>query len=206
MAAMSTGARSRSVESSSRSSAALSMSWRTSPDTVARGGRPASALSRCVYVDTRARTRRRRPAVVRPGHLPGALRAHAPGRRLSHEVAVSEPDEARPNAMPGTMATCSHAGSAASTLGCDGPAVRVARRSLRLPRCRFSRRVQYQCSMGGSRALAPTVGAMQIYRSFALLAQLVEHFHGKEGVAGSSPAEGSGEAAANSGFSYVSGC
>src|SRR5215212_8446340 len=26
--------------------------------------------------------------------------------------------------------------------------------------------------------------------SFALLAQLVEHFHGKEGVAGSSPAEG----------------
>jgi hypothetical protein len=31
---------------------------------------------------------------------------------------------------------------------------------------------------------------MRICRSFALLAQLVEHFHGKEGVAGSSPAEG----------------
>jgi hypothetical protein len=27
----------------------------------------------------------------------------------------------------------------------------------------------------------------------ALLAQLVEHFHGKEGVAGSSPAEGFGD-------------
>src|SRR5439155_14170948 len=39
--------------------------------------------------------------------------------------------------------------------------------------------------------LAPAVGAMRICRSFALLAQLVEHFHGKEGVAGSSPAEGS---------------
>src|SRR3712207_8221413 len=32
--------------------------------------------------------------------------------------------------------------------------------------------------------------------SHALLAQLVEHFHGKEGVAGSSPAEGSRKAAA----------
>jgi hypothetical protein len=30
----------------------------------------------------------------------------------------------------------------------------------------------------------------RLCRSFALLAQLVEHFHGKEGVAGSSPAEG----------------
>src|SRR5689334_7672141 len=36
--------------------------------------------------------------------------------------------------------------------------------------------------------------------SHALLAQLVEHFHGKEGVAGSSPAEGSLEAAAYGGF------
>src|SRR3954447_15737835 len=31
---------------------------------------------------------------------------------------------------------------------------------------------------------------MRSCRHFALLAQLVEHFHGKEGVAGSSPAEG----------------
>ena len=75
-------------------------------------------------------------------------------------------------------------------LGRDGPALRLARRSLRLPRCRFSRRTQYQRSMGASRALAPAVGAMRICRPFALLAQLVEHFHGKEGVAGSSPAEG----------------
>jgi hypothetical protein len=36
--------------------------------------------------------------------------------------------------------------------------------------------------------------------SYALLAQLVEHFHGKEGVAGSSPAEGSHETAANRRF------
>ena len=36
----------------------------------------------------------------------------------------------------------------------------------------------------------------------ALLAQLVEHFHGKEGVAGSSPAEGSCKAAAYGGFLF----
>ena len=36
----------------------------------------------------------------------------------------------------------------------------------------------------------------------ALLAQLVEHFHGKEGVAGSSPAEGSCETAASRRFLY----
>src|SRR3954452_3949093 len=36
----------------------------------------------------------------------------------------------------------------------------------------------------------------------ALLAQLVEHFHGKEGVAGSSPAEGSSESPAQAGFFF----
>ena len=34
----------------------------------------------------------------------------------------------------------------------------------------------------------------------ALLAQLVEHFHGKEGVIGSSPMEGSGEVPAMQGL------
>jgi hypothetical protein len=34
----------------------------------------------------------------------------------------------------------------------------------------------------------------------ALLAQLVEHLHGKEGVDGSSPSEGSAKAAQNGGF------
>src|SRR3954452_18458738 len=41
---------------------------------------------------------------------------------------------------------------------------------------------------------------MWICRFFALLAQLVEHFHGKEGVAGSSPAEGSRKPPAQGGF------
>jgi hypothetical protein len=82
--------------------------------------------------------------------------------------------------------------SAGSTLGRDGPALRVARRPPPgLARCRFSRRAQYHGSMDGSRTLASGADARQICRSFALLAQLVEHFHGKEGVAGSSPAEGS---------------
>ena len=53
-----------------------------------------------------------------------------------------------------------------------------------------------RCSMGGSgRAIAQGFESL-ICRHFALLAQLVEHFHGKEGVAGSSPAEGSAKAAA----------
>src|SRR5690348_4789710 len=42
------------------------------------------------------------------------------------------------------------------------------------------------------RLLAPRIGAT-LMPPRALLAQLVEHFHGKEGVAGSSPAEGSSE-------------
>ena len=42
-----------------------------------------------------------------------------------------------------------------------------------------------------------------ICRSFALLAQLVEHFHGNEGVDGSSPAEGSNEIPANWGFALL---
>jgi hypothetical protein len=83
--------------------------------------------------------------------------------------------------------------SAGSTLGRDGPALRVARRSPPgLARCRFSRRVQYHGSMDGSRTVASGADARRGFAvSFALLAQLVEHFHGKEGVAGSSPAEGS---------------
>ena len=40
-------------------------------------------------------------------------------------------------------------------------------------------------------------------RSFALLAQLVEHLHGKEGVDGSSPSEGSAKAAQIAAFRYV---
>src|SRR4051812_10510549 len=72
-----------------------------------------------------------------------------------------------------------HRAQAASTLGRDGPAVRLARRLLRSPR-----------RTGASRSLAPAVGATRICRPLALLAQLVEHLHGKEGVAGSSPAEG----------------
>ena len=40
-----------------------------------------------------------------------------------------------------------------------------------------------------------------ILRACALLAQLVEHFHGKEGVTGSSPVEGFKESAANAAFS-----
>ena len=38
--------------------------------------------------------------------------------------------------------------------------------------------------------------------SLALLAQLVEHFHGKEGVDGSSPSEGSLERPPNGGLSF----
>ena len=79
----------------------------------------------------------------------------------------------------------------ASTLGSDGPALRVARRPPPgLPQCRFSRRAQYHGGIDGSRNSHPAADASRICRSFALLAQLVEHFHGKEGVAGSSPAEG----------------
>ena len=61
-----------------------------------------------------------------------------------------------------------------------GSAVRIA------PCCR----VQYHGSMGVSRAVAKSARKVRICRSCALLAQLVEHFHGKEGVAGSSPAPG----------------
>ena len=91
---------------------------------------------------------------------------------------------------------------AASTLGRDGPALRVARRSSPgLPRCRVPHRAQYHGSTDGSGLLTSSTDARRICRSFALLAQLVEHFHGKEGVAGSSPAEGSRETAATARFS-----
>ena len=49
---------------------------------------------------------------------------------------------------------------------------------------------QYHGSMGTSHRRQPDARKVRICRCFALLAQLVEHFHGKEGVAGSSPAEG----------------
>src|SRR5215216_2303431 len=54
--------------------------------------------------------------------------------------------------------------------------------------------------MGASRTRDSHARKMRICRSFALLAQLVEHFHGKEGVDGSSPSEGSHETAANRRF------
>jgi hypothetical protein len=54
--------------------------------------------------------------------------------------------------------------------------------------------------MEASRGLDFGARKMWICRPFALLAQLVEHFHGKEGVVGSSPTEGSREAAARGGF------
>jgi hypothetical protein len=41
------------------------------------------------------------------------------------------------------------------------------------------------------------------FRFNALLAQLVEHLHGKEGVDGSSPSEGSAKAPEIGAFSYV---
>ena len=53
--------------------------------------------------------------------------------------------------------------------------------------------MQYHGSMEASPGQNLGAIEMRICRSFALLAQLVEHFHGKEGVAGSSPAEGSRE-------------
>jgi hypothetical protein len=72
-----------------------------------------------------------------------------------------------------------------------GPAVRIAPRWLaRRSRWPKTPRDLYQSSMGDSRDLALAASAIRICRFFALLAQLVEHFHGKEGVAGSSPAEG----------------
>lgn len=72
-----------------------------------------------------------------------------------------------------------------------GPAVRIAsRRPARRSRWPESQRDLYQSSMGGSLTLAMAASAMRICGSFALLAQLVEHFHGKEGVIGSSPIEG----------------
>jgi hypothetical protein len=81
--------------------------------------------------------------------------------------------------------------SAGSTLGRDGPALRVARRRPPgLPRCRVSRRAQSHGSMDGSRPLAFHVDASRICRPFADVAQLVEHFTRNEGVAGSSPAVG----------------
>src|SRR5215216_1392499 len=49
--------------------------------------------------------------------------------------------------------------------------------------------------MGASRTRDSHARKMRICRSFALLAQLVEHFHGKEGVDGSSPSEGFGRRA-----------
>jgi hypothetical protein len=64
--------------------------------------------------------------------------------------------------------------------GAHGPAVRIASQG----------RLQYHGSMGAPHRRDRRARKMQICRSFALLAQLVEHFHGKEGVAGSSPAEG----------------
>jgi hypothetical protein len=82
-----------------------------------------------------------------------------------------------------------------------GPAIRIASRRLaRRSRWPKSHCNLYQSSMGDSRALALAASAMRICRSFALLAQLVEHFHGKEGVAGSSPAEGFTKPAGNGGF------
>src|SRR4029078_9986023 len=42
-------------------------------------------------------------------------------------------------------------------------------------------------------------------RTNALLAQLVEHLHGKEGVSGSSPEEGSAKAAQDAGYSLFEG-
>jgi hypothetical protein len=78
--------------------------------------------------------------------------------------------------------------SLVSTLLEHGSASRIARCQFVQPRRgRLSRRAP---STGGPRALILAAGAMRICRSFALLAQLVEHFHGKEGVVGSSPTEG----------------
>src|SRR5690242_9568242 len=45
--------------------------------------------------------------------------------------------------------------------------------------------------MDASRYRGRRARKVRLRGTFALLAQLVEHFHGKEGVAGSSPAEGS---------------
>jgi hypothetical protein len=80
-----------------------------------------------------------------------------------------------------------------STLGSDGPAIPIACCQFgKFSRWLRSHRVQYHGSMGGSRAVVLAASAPRICRTFALLAQLVEHFHGKEGVSGSSPEEGSG--------------
>ena len=50
-----------------------------------------------------------------------------------------------------------------------------------------------QSSLLGARVTTARSRKSPAKQHFALLAQLVEHFHGKEGVVGSSPTEGSGE-------------
>ena len=54
-------------------------------------------------------------------------------------------------------------------------------------------------SNGSSRAEPLATARASLTRS-ALLAQLVEHFHGKEGVVGSSPTEGLGDCLCLRGF------
>jgi hypothetical protein len=73
----------------------------------------------------------------------------------------------------------------------DAHRLSQARRIVALYVRRAAVSLQYGLAIWATIISTPAEVAMRIYRSFALLAQLVEHFHGKEGVAGSSPAEGS---------------
>src|SRR3954471_1100988 len=63
---------------------------------------------------------------------------------------------------------------------------------------RSRRRASNESGTPISSATSP--GRATVPRRSALLAQLVEHFHGKEGVAGSSPAEGSSQEPPQAGF------
>jgi hypothetical protein len=72
----------------------------------------------------------------------------------------------------------------------DPPPSSQARRTVALERSPGGSIAAVWAAIWATIISTPAEVATRICRSFALLAQLVEHFHGKEGVAGSSPAEG----------------
>jgi hypothetical protein len=179
-----------------------------------QGGRASFPSVSGSELGRRARSRVGRPSKAVP--LAGSLRDWPgnPEESAAMPLLLSEDDEhPRPTAgalRPLLTATEALAGASETGVGhvmsarqsllaggrglhwaAHGPAVRIASRRLaRLSRWPKSHRDLYQSSMGDSRALALAASAIRICRSFALLAQLVEHFHGKEGVIGSSPIEG----------------
>src|SRR5438067_13575394 len=91
----------------------------------------------------------------------------------------------------------------ASSLGNDIRHCRTSFGERMTSRTRLSRALS---AAGARRNGKPSGGAPRTLALTALLAQLVEHLHGKEGVDGSSPLEGSRKAPQSRGFSCPSSC